>query len=184
MLAQLRTYRAPATDEAPFREAFRRNLPTVRHVLRQLAVNRADVDDLAQEVFMTLLERPPSDANPAALRAWLVRVAVRQGLNANRASSRRTRREAQVAGPTSSEPMDVAHEKDQARHRVRVVFNDMQPRAVKILLLRYHGLSYAEIAEEVDIAPGSVGTLLVRAQRSFRDAYVSRFGLQQQEVQP
>ena len=34
-------------------------------------------------------------------------------------------------------------------------------------MLRYSGFSYREIAGEVDVAPGSVGTLLARAERRF-----------------
>jgi len=41
----------------------------------------------------------------------------------------------------------------------------------KLLLLRYAGLTYNEIAEALDIAPSSVGTLLVRAERAFAAAY-------------
>ncbi len=40
-----------------------------------------------------------------------------------------------------------------------------------MLLLRYEGFSYREIAEAFDVAAESVGTLLVRAERRFTDAY-------------
>jgi len=39
------------------------------------------------------------------------------------------------------------------------------------LLLRYAGLSYAEIAAIVEVAPGSIGTLLSRAERAFLTEY-------------
>ncbi|HLI52342.1 MAG TPA: sigma factor-like helix-turn-helix DNA-binding protein, partial [Thermomicrobiaceae bacterium] len=39
------------------------------------------------------------------------------------------------------------------------------------LILRYSGVSYAEIAAAIGIKPTSVGTTLVRAERALRLAY-------------
>jgi RNA polymerase sigma-70 factor (ECF subfamily) len=39
------------------------------------------------------------------------------------------------------------------------------------LLLRHAGLSYKELAEALQVAPGSVGTLLARAEAAFERAY-------------
>ena len=50
------------------------------------------------------------------------------------------------------------------------------PRDRAVLLLRHSGFSYAEIADAVGLAPGSVGTTLVRAQRRFREVYEGTAG--------
>ena len=47
----------------------------------------------------------------------------------------------------------------------------MPERAREVLTLRQAGCSYAEIAAVVGIAPGSVGTTLVRAEALFRQRY-------------
>jgi RNA polymerase sigma-70 factor (ECF subfamily) len=47
----------------------------------------------------------------------------------------------------------------------------MKPRSAMLLLLRQSGLSYREIASALEIAPGSVGTLLARAEKEFRKKY-------------
>jgi RNA polymerase sigma-70 factor, ECF subfamily len=44
------------------------------------------------------------------------------------------------------------------------------------LALRAEGLSYAEIAAALGVAPGSVGTLLARAERAFKEAYATQRG--------
>jgi RNA polymerase sigma-70 factor (ECF subfamily) len=41
----------------------------------------------------------------------------------------------------------------------------------QLLLLRHAGLSYKELAEALQVAPGSVGTLLARAEAAFERAY-------------
>ena len=51
------------------------------------------------------------------------------------------------------------------------VLAQMKPRSAQILILRYSGLSYAEIAEAVGVAAGSVGTLLARAEEEFEERY-------------
>jgi RNA polymerase sigma-70 factor (ECF subfamily) len=47
----------------------------------------------------------------------------------------------------------------------------MKPRAAQLLILRHSGLSYADIAAALGVAPGSVGTLLARAEKEFERRY-------------
>jgi DNA-directed RNA polymerase specialized sigma24 family protein len=56
---------------------------------------------------------------------------------------------------------------------VRQTLARLEPRDRTVLLLRYSGFSYAEIANAVGVKPGSVGTTLARAQQRFKDAYES-----------
>ena len=62
-------------------------------------------------------------------------------------------------------------ERAEARVRVRAVLADMKVREAQLLVLRYTGLSYKEVAEVLDIAPSSVGTLLARAEKVFEERY-------------
>jgi RNA polymerase sigma-70 factor (ECF subfamily) len=56
---------------------------------------------------------------------------------------------------------------------VRAALLAIKPRSARILLLRYSGLSYAEIAAALEIAQGSVGTLLARAEKEFEEVFES-----------
>ena len=47
----------------------------------------------------------------------------------------------------------------------------MPVRQAQLLILRHSGLSYQEIAETLNVAPTSVGTLLVRAEKEFIRLY-------------
>jgi DNA-directed RNA polymerase specialized sigma24 family protein len=47
----------------------------------------------------------------------------------------------------------------------------MRPRAAQLLLLRHSGLSYTELSNVLGVAVGSIGTLLVRAEREFEQEY-------------
>ncbi len=76
----------------------------------------------------------------------------------------------------SNVPLDPTHlvERQMEQERVREVLQSIKPRSARILLLRYSGLSYAEIASALDIASGSVGALLARAEKEFENAFRNR----------
>ena len=114
------------------------------------------------------------------MRSWLYRVATNLGFNALRARQRRRwyETEASAFRLQQETPVDPAAEteRDEMQQRVRQVLAQIKPRAAKLLILRHSGLSYAEIAEVLNIAPGSVGTLLARAEKAFEKQYRARFG--------
>lgn len=53
------------------------------------------------------------------------------------------------------------------RNRARAALDRIPSRDREILLMRYEGFSYREIARAVDVAHTSVGTLLARAEERF-----------------
>jgi len=77
--------------------------------------------------------------------------------------------------PIELAPHQVVERTDICR-RVRAVLARLKRRQAMILLLRYDGFSYREIAEIVGVVPGSVGTLLARAERAF-EREARRLGL-------
>jgi RNA polymerase sigma-70 factor (ECF subfamily) len=132
-----------------------------------------DAQDLALDVFCRLHTSPPQD--PTKIRSWLYRVASNVGLNALRARKRRRRYEEaagrfQLQRTTGLDPSVEVQRRD-ARAQVRAVLVRMGPRRARLLLLRYAGLSYAELADALGVAPGSVGTLLARAEKEFERRY-------------
>ena len=141
--------------------------------------------DVAQEVFVQLYRKPPLDEG-VALRAWLYRVALNRGYNALRADRRRRTREDTVAGdPTStfsadgtgpSGALEEVVNRAEERDAVRRALLHLPERQRDCLVLRAEGLSYAEIAASVGVAPGSVGTILARAERAFKTEFLATRG--------
>ena len=60
--------------------------------------------------------------------------------------------------------------------RVRDVLGALKPRDAQLLLLRADGLAYCEVAGTLGIQPGSVGTLLARAEAEFERRFRARYG--------
>jgi RNA polymerase sigma-70 factor (ECF subfamily) len=75
--------------------------------------------------------------------------------------------------PLTPEDVRAARE-EQAR--VRTVLGALKRRDAELLVLRSHGLTYQELARTLGLNLGSIGTLLTRAERSFRTTYVRRYG--------
>ena len=164
---------APRTEEAAFEAIFLEHYTRVYEVLFRLVGDRAEAEDLALETFWKLWERAPARAEN--LGGWLYRVAVRLGYNALRAARRRLHYEESAGRDalTFDTPVDPARaaEKRAERTRVRVALSQMAPREAQLLILRHSGLAYKDIAAALDLAPGSVGALLARAEKEFERWY-------------
>jgi RNA polymerase sigma-70 factor (ECF subfamily) len=164
-------------ESATFDALFQQYWPRLCEMLFRLTGDLHEAEDLALEAFMRLYQRPPE--NEQNLAGWLYRVATNLGLNALRARKRRLGYEAQAGAYSNFITADSgggqdpaqALEQSQERQRVRAVLASLKPRSATLLLLRYSDLSYAEIAAALQIAPGSVGTLLARAEREFVKQY-------------
>lgn len=160
-------------DASAFEELFRRYYRPVRQLLYRMHADDDLADDIAQETFVALYTHPPQlQMDDAMLRAWLFRVALNRGYNALRS---RRRGEARLPtlyeGERELDPEAVAL-RNEERARVQAALATLPERQAKLLILRQQdGLKYAEIAAILEVAPGSVGTLLVRAERAFELAW-------------
>ena len=67
-------------------------------------------------------------------------------------------------------PAEILAKKEE-RQRVRLALARMNERQSQLLILRHSGLAYKEIADALNLAPSSVGPLLVRAEREFEKQY-------------
>ncbi len=156
-----------------FENLFLEHWPRVYSLLARMLGDRAEAEDVALETFMRLYQRPPTrDDN---LAGWLARVATHLGLNALRSQKRRQFYE-QTGGKLDwlehqeSTPAELFAEEEQ-RRRVRLVLSHMDTRNAQILVLRHSGYSYREIASALNLAPTSIGPLLVRAESDFERRY-------------
>jgi RNA polymerase sigma-70 factor (ECF subfamily) len=157
-------------DSIAFEELFLRHYATVYRVLYGVVGNSQEAEDLAQETFTALYRQPPRLDGSGSLGAWLYRVAVNRAYNALRSNQRLQRRLERVELEQQSDPQDEYLRREE-RERVRAALARLPERTAKLLLLRYAGLAYAEIAAALQVAPGSIGTLLVRAERAFIQTY-------------
>ena len=170
---QLRFNAEAQSRTAAFEAIFLQNYTRVYAVLYRLVGDRAEAQDLTLETFWKLWQQPPARAENIA--GWLYRVATRLGYNALRAASRRTHYQNTAAhedtGEAETDPARSA-ERSEERVQVRSILARMREREAQLLLLRYSGLSYKEIAAALGVSPNSVGTLLTRAEQEFERLFL------------
>lgn len=165
--------RAGRGDIASFEALFFRHYDRVYGLLFRLLGNRAEAEDVTQEVFLKLYRRPMAGRLGHNVTAWLYRVATNMGYNHIRGRNRRWRRNRALLPDATDDPSDPAEvaAQQEVRAAVRAALSRLPRRQTQLLILRQMGLSYAELAEICQVAPGSVGTLLARAAEAFRLEY-------------
>lgn len=139
--------------------------------------DRTEAEDAVQEVFVKLVDAPVMQRPEAEVGAWLRRVCLNLAFNQLR-SRRRARERLERTGrlelanplPEHGDPAGAAL-RAEAQADVRRALARLPERQRDCLLLRHSGYAYAEIAATLGIATGSVGVILARAERAFREAY-------------
>jgi RNA polymerase sigma-70 factor (ECF subfamily) len=141
----------------------------VRYLTRRLG-DRDWAEEVAQETFVRAL-RQDHIVNE---RSWLFAVATNLVRDDARKEARRRRhlellaeeqRDAQVEAP------DVSMERALDAADARRALDALAERDRQALLLKEEGLDYADIAEVLGVAVGSVGTTLSRARRRLAESY-------------
>ena len=152
-----------------FERLFRSEYARVVSIAHRVLADQDGAEDVAQDVFLSFYRAHPGDAEYAA--AWLHAAAAHSALNALRARGRRGRREAAQAvsadTPAGDDPAELVTAAE-TQDEVRAVLARLPERSAALLALRYAGLSYSEIAAALDVRASSIGTLLRRAEESFR----------------
>lgn len=158
--------------DARFDTLFLEHWHATYRVLMRLVGDHAEAEDLALETFWRFYRRAPQ--GEVSIGGWLYRVATNLGLNALRARKRRTQHELQASmwdiETKTIDPAQVVADEEE-RARVRQVLSEMDARQAQLLILRYSGMAYAELAQTLGVAPTSIGTLLARAEREFESRY-------------
>lgn len=169
-------------EEATFEACFLRHYERVYTVAYRLVGDQADAEDITQQAFLKLyhaFDQFDAQSGQTNIPGWLYRVAVNQGYDSLRRRKRRNNwRERLVhLWPLNQAAPDPARavERQETQARVRKILAGMKPRDAKLLLLRHAGLSYKELAVALEIAPGSVGSLLTQAKRTFANKYRRAF---------
>ena len=155
-----------------FEAAFHNHQPPLFRYVHRLVGDSDWAADVVQESFVRLLDHALPDEE---VRRWLFTVAT----NLVRDNARmRTRRQRLLAeryhrSDLAVDPVELPDETVHRRQQIKVVkaaLARLPERDRQMLLMREEGFRYSEIAEVIDVAPASVGTLLARAVRRFEKA--------------
>lgn len=133
--------------------------------------NRTDAEDAAQEIFLKVWRNAKRFRKKSSFSTWLFRIAVNHCLNAK---SRRKRRETLPLneavlkeGPDTEEE----YERERTARAVREAVGALPTRQrMALVLSKFEGRSYKEIAEVIGVSVPSVESLIFRAKQNLKRA--------------
>ena len=158
----------PRSAPSGFERFFRANYAVVEHIARGVVGDSHAAQDVAQDVFIAAQRRFPEPDGSAHATAWVRIAAVHTGLNAVRSRRRREQRHLQAESAIAPPGPDELAIERVSQQEVREALARLPRRATTVLVLRYGGLSYAEVSEAMGVGVGQVGTMLRRAETALR----------------
>jgi len=167
-------------DAAAFEELVLRYQTRLISVLEHLVPSREQAEDLAQEVFLRVFRARKTYEPGARFSTWLFTIANNVASNALRSISRR--REIHLdSGNSEMKPLEQlaaaksslmpARQLDNSERAelVRAAINQLNDRQrMALLLAKFEGLSYAEIADTMGMSVKAIKSLLSRARNNLR----------------
>jgi RNA polymerase sigma factor (sigma-70 family) len=155
--------RAADGDQAAWNELVERYAPLVWSICAKYRLDRIDVDDVGQSVWLLLVEKIGSIRQPAALPGWLATTTHRECLRVLRAARRHDHAEMPPADKLQSEHAAATIEQEivaaEQEAAVRAAFSEL-PRGCRELLSMLVSdppCAYTDISAALGIAVGSVG---------------------------
>jgi RNA polymerase sigma factor (sigma-70 family) len=140
-------------------------LPYLGRVCGAIALERGD--DALQETMIAVMSHIGALREPAALRGWARRIAVRESIRVARTG---------WVQPVDNEQLEaVVHQGDpETAIDIRDALTSLSPDQRAVLVLQHiEGLSEQEIAEVLGVAVGTVKSRLSRAREAFRTGWTS-----------
>lgn len=166
-------------DAVPGRGAFREIVEAHKerlyYLARDLTGNHHDAEDLSQEVFIKAYRALDRFRGEAQLHTWLYRITVNTYLNKRRKKALAFMRLRDdfadtVFEQTSAQPPDDGIEAGALRRHIERALETLSPRERSAFVLRhYHDLQVREVAAAMEVAEGTVKSLLFRAVRKLRE---------------
>ncbi|MCA8989490.1 MAG: RNA polymerase sigma factor [Planctomycetaceae bacterium] len=171
-------------DEDAFTELVETYQDRVISIFSNILGSQDAAEDLAQETFMRVYRARAGYEPQAKFSTWLFRIANNLASNARRTSNRR--KEVQFAGTESGAHRNSPSEGNVAEKSalmparqldkaelVDIIQNAMETlndrQRIAVLLNKFEEMSYADIAETLEMSPPAVKSLLSRARENLRE---------------
>jgi RNA polymerase sigma-70 factor, ECF subfamily len=171
-------------DEKSFQELVERNHARVIGLVHRFVGDSNDAEDLAQEVFLRIYRARASYIPTARFSTWMFRITANVSLNALR--SRATRRDdvsigqicdetegqAAMPDPDTVMPDENLHQQE-LRDKVQEAIHMLpEKQQIAVVLNKYEGMSYADIARTIGCSTMAVKSLLARARDNLKDRLI------------
>ena len=135
---------------------------------------RQDAEDVLQDVFVRAFAALRADRREVNLRAWLYRVAHNRCIDHLRRPTRPDREIFEVSRKPLHDPVEEAQRREHLRRLVVDVGRLPDQQRSALLMREMDGMSYAHLADALDVTVPAVKSLLVRARMGLVEAAEAR----------
>ncbi len=160
-------------NENAFEQLVKKYQHSVFNTIYRYIGNYDDVEDVAQEVFIKVWRHAKSFKGKSKFSTWLYRIVVNQCLNyRNKHKQRLVSLDEMTEKEKIPESLiiEVDHEQRRKAEIVRQALNELPERQrIALVLSKYEGRTYKEIAEMIKASVSSVESLIFRAKFSLKD---------------
>lgn len=154
---------AQSGDQEAFNALYDRHFSAVYQRVRY-TIPEADVDDLTQDIFITVLKALPSFEGRSQFRTWLRTLINRQVANYYRQRERKVKERAFNEAEEFPQIGYAGDTKHNERIAIRKALKELPDHYQEVILLRFaEGLSFKEVAATVEQNPEAVKSLFRRA---------------------
>jgi len=168
-------------DEDAFEILVNRHQTSILNLVYRLIGDRTQAKDLAQEVFLRVWQSAKSYEPKAKFTTWIYRITANLCFNELKSARRKKwfsfNRSDEDGGHTFEETLadsapsaeDILLQKERSRQISDALQRLPENQRMALVLKRYDGLSYQEIAQIIGCSVSAVESLLVRAKRTLQE---------------
>ena len=192
-MSKLESQTAAQVEHLPAQAVLRPSLPTfgevfdayagyVLSLLRRLGVREADLEDVAQEVFVVVHAQLPAFEGRSTLKTWICGIGLRKASDYRRRAYQRRERLVGEGLPEQSSPAEQEHylERDRRAAGLQAALAALPDKQREVFVLyEIEELSMIEVARAVGCPRFTAYTRLAAARRALRKHF-DRVGRQEQ----
>lgn len=173
-------------DSAAFERLILKYQNRIYNTILKICVNPDDAAELTQETFVKIMESLDTFEGKSSFYTWAFRIAVNLTLNYCQRNAKLTVHslEAQdgragaearqmlkefLSDDSSPDPASVAQNKELCEIAIKSLMRLDDPQRAVVVLRDIEGMSYAQIAQVLDIELGTVRSRLSRARNRLRE---------------
>ena len=174
--------RAGSGDLAAFKQLVQKHQRTVTGIIYRYTGNHSEAEDLAQDIFLKIYKATNSYVPRVQFKTWLYKVVANHCLNFFRSQKRRAfitsldqssseeyNPHIQRTDAQKEQPETILQQQELHRALIRALSELPERQRMAIILHRFEGLSYKEIATILCSSLSAVESLIFRAMNNLKE---------------
>lgn len=161
--------RARRGDDAALHRLVERHAGRLYGLAVSLVSNRADAEDIVQDTFAGAIRGLRGFREQASVKTWLTRILIKRVARLHRWRRLRRTKPIEAAGEADADAGAMAERADMRLDVAAVLSRLSEEHRMVVVLREMRGMSYAEIADVLQVPRGTVESRLFRARQRLKE---------------